>query len=266
MPPRPPHPLVQEFLDAWVYPTGFSGPGVEFRLRMTERCLPVWNGATVRALKAGEADQRSAGDEWKIQRALAGYALEGPQMSIKQMATQLLSVSLDQQERFIDLQRMRARQLWDEMKHGQLNADVLLRGRWVAREDDLMEDVRANAQDNLAYFGLTSMFAHIHPLARAAQNYFVEGIACLTIAAALQVIEDPLIRHQMRSQQLEELMHFMEGKYQLDALALTSEDQRPIEEAFDFLLKPWATSMSPAFGGRARPEPGPAADPPARAS
>ena len=91
--PRPNHPLVQEFLDAWVHPTGFSGPGVEFRMRMTARCLPVWNGATARAVKGGEADQRATGDEWKMERALAGYALEGPQMSIKQMSTQLLSVS-----------------------------------------------------------------------------------------------------------------------------------------------------------------------------
>jgi len=28
-------------------------------------------------------------------------------------------------------------------------------------------------------------------------------------------------------------MHFMEGKYQLDAYALTPEDQQPMEEAFD---------------------------------
>jgi len=244
------HPLVQKFLDDWVYPVGFTGPGVEFRLRMTERCLPVWNGATARALKAGEEDQQTRGDAWKIERALAGYALEGPQMSIKQMATQLLSVPLPMQERYIDLQRMRARQLWDEMKHGQLNADMLLRGGWIEREEELMDDVRANAQDNLAYFGLTSMFAHIHPLARAAQNYFVEAIACLGIAATLESVEDPLIRHQMRSQQVEETMHFMEGKYQLDAYALTPEDQAPIEEAFDFLLKPWATQMNPAFGGR----------------
>jgi hypothetical protein len=167
------------------------------------------------------------------------------------MSTQLLSVPLAMQERYIDLQRMRARQIWDEMKHGQLNADVLLRGGWIRREEELMDNVEANAQDNLAYFGLTSMFAHIHPLARAAQNYFVEAIAYLGIAAALEVVEDPLIRHQMQSQQFEELMHFMEGKYQLDAYALTHEDQQPIEEAFDFLLKPWATKMSAAFGGRA---------------
>ena len=249
---RPNHPLVQEFLDAWVYPVGFSGPGVEFRLRMTARCLPVWNGATARAVKAGEADQRTPGDGWKIERALAGYALEGPQMSIKQMATQLLSVPLSMQEQYIDLQRIRARQIWDEMKHGQLNADVLLRGGWIAREEELMDDVRANAQDNLAYFGLTSMFAHIHPLARAAQNYFVEAIACLGIAATLKVVDDPLVRHQMQSQQVEERMHFMEGKYQLDAYALTPAEQGPVEEAFDFLLKPWATTMNPAFGGRTR--------------
>jgi len=248
--PRPNHPLVQEFLDSWVYPVGFSGPGVEFRLRMTARCLPIWNGATARAAKTSAADQQNPSEEWKVERALAGYALEGPQMSIKQMATQLLSVSIPMQEQYIDLQRMRARQVWDELKHGQLNADVLLRGGWIKREDDLMEDVRANAQDNLAYFGLTSMFLHLHPLARAAQNYFVEAIAYLGITAALQAIDDPLIRHQMRSQQLEELMHFMEGKYQIDAYALRAEDQKPIEEAFDFLLKPWATRMSVAFGGR----------------
>jgi hypothetical protein len=245
------HPLVRDFLEAWVYPTGFSGPGVDFRMRMTARCVPIWNGATLRALKSGTADDERDGDAWRIQRAIAGYALEGPQMSIKQMSTQLLSVPLPMQERYIDLQRMRARQIWDEMKHGQLNADVLLRGGWIAREEDLMDDVRANAQDNLAYFGLTSMFAHIHPLARAAQNYVVEAIACLGIAATLQVVQDPLIRHQMRGQQLEELMHFMEGKYQLDAHALTPDEHRPIEEAFDFLLRPWATTMNPAFGGRA---------------
>ena len=51
-------------------------------------------------------------------------------------------------------------------------------------------------------------------------------------------------------------MHFMEGKYQLDAYALTPEDQKPIEEAFDFLLKPWATKMSVAFGGREAGESG----------
>lgn len=249
---RPNHPLVQEFLDAWVHPTGFSGPGVEFRMRMTARCLPVWNGATARAVKGGEADQRATGTEWKMERALAGYALEGPQMSIKQMSTQLLSVSIEQQERFIDLQRMRARQIWDEVKHGQLNADVLLRAGRIRHEDELMESVEANAQDNLAYFGLTSMFAHLHPLARAAQNYFVEAIACLGITATLRVVDDPLIRHQMKSQQAEELMHFMEGKFQLDAYALTPAEQRPVEEAFDFLLKPWATTMNPAFGGRPR--------------
>ena len=139
--PRPNHPLVQQFMDAWVTPTGFSGPGVEFRMRMTARCLPIWNGATARAVKGGEADRRLTGDDWKMERALAGYALEGPQMSIKQMSTQLLSVPMDQQARYIDLQRMRARQIWDEVKHGQLNADVLLRAGRIKKEDDLMASV-----------------------------------------------------------------------------------------------------------------------------
>ena len=247
--PRPNHPLVQEFMDAWVTPTGFSGPGVEFRMRMTARCLPIWNGATARAVKGGEADRRLTGDDWKMERALAGYALEGPQMSIKQMSTQLLSVPMDEQARYIDLQRMRARQIWDEVKHGQLHADVLLRGGWIKREDELMADARANTQPKLSYFGMTAMFPHIHPLARAGQHYYTEAMACLAISATLSVIDDPLVRHQLRSQEAEEMMHFMEGKYQMDAYALTLADQKPIEEVFDFLLKPWALEPSRALGG-----------------
>ena len=40
-----------------------------------------------------------------------------------------------------------------------------------------------------------------------------------------------------------------EGKYQIDAYALTPEDQKPIEEVFDFLLRPWASEPSRALGG-----------------
>ena len=47
------------------------------------------------------------------------------------------------------------------------------------------------------------------------------------IAATLSVIDDDLVRHQLHSQSAEEMMHFMEGKYQIDAYALTPEDQKP---------------------------------------
>ena len=93
------------------------------------------------------------------------------------------------------------------------------------------------------------MFPHIHPLARAGQHYYTESMACLGIAATLSVIDDDLVRHQLHSQSAEELMHFMEGKYQIDAYALTPEDQKPIEEVFDFLLRPWASEPSRALGG-----------------
>ena len=69
------------------------------------------------------------------------------------------------------------------------------------------------------------------------------------LGATLSVIDDELIRHQLHSQSAEELMHFMEGKYQIDAYALTAEDQKPIEEVFDFLLRPWAPEPSRALGG-----------------
>ena len=244
-------PLLQDFLDKWVYPTGFSGPGVDFRLRQTERCIPLWDKLVTQAIQSAEQDLKAASDEWKAARARAGYAAEGPFMSIKQMSTQILSVTVDEQSKYIDLQRMRARQIWDEVKHGQLHADVLLRGGWIKREEELMNDARANTQPKLSYFGMTAMFPHIHPLARAGQHYYIEAMACLGISATLSVIDDPLIRHQLRSQEAEEMMHFMEGKYQIDAYALTPEDQKPIEDVFDFLLRPWVSEPSRALGGSA---------------
>jgi hypothetical protein len=242
-------PILRDFLDKWVYPTGFSGAGVEFRLRQTERCLPLWDKLVAQAIEFAEKDLKSGSDEYKALRARAGYAAEGPFMSLKQMSTQILSVEINEQRDYIDLQRMRARQIWDEVKHGQLHADVLLRGGFIKREEELMNDPRANTQPKLSYFGMTAMFPHIHPLARAGQHYYNESMACLGIAATLSVIDDALVRHQLRSQEAEEMMHFMEGKYQIDAYALTPKDQKPIEEVFDFLLRPWAPEPSRALGG-----------------
>jgi hypothetical protein len=41
-------------------------------------------------------------------------------MSMHQMSTQLLTVSIPEQEIYLDLLRMRARQLWNEVRHGLL--------------------------------------------------------------------------------------------------------------------------------------------------
>ena len=101
-----------------------------------------------------------------------------------------------------------------------------------------MQEVRANYSGSRAYFGLTATFPHIHPLARAAQNYHTEAGACLGIRCTLEVNKNPLAIHENLSQYYEELMHFMEGKYQMDMFCLTPEDQKPVEEALDFLLWP----------------------------
>ena len=241
------HPIVQDFLDKWVYPTGFSGPGYEFRMRFTERCLPAWNVATQRAVEAAEQDAKDPSREWLKTNAMAGYAGEGPQMSIKQMSTQLLSISIEEQAKYIDIQRMRTQQIWDEVKHGQLHCDVLLRGGFFEKEEDLMDSADANTLGILSYFGLTAMFPHIHPLARNAQHYFFEGTACMGIAVRMQYMDDPLDLHDNLSQYPEELMHFMEGKYQMDAYALTEAEQQPIEEALDFMMQPWAPTLADAL-------------------
>ena len=87
-----------------------------------------------------------------------------------------------------------------------------------------------------AYFGMSMMFPHIHPLARAAQNYYQEANACIGIIAYLDRVDDPLVRHEHLSQRDEELMHFMEGKFQIDFLCATEETQKPVEDALDYLL------------------------------
>jgi len=241
------HPILQEFLDKWVYPTGFTGPGYDFRMRFTERCLPAWNVATLRSVEAAEKDAKDPSREWLKSNAMAGYAGEGPQMSIKQMSTQLLAVKIEEQEKYIELQRMRTQQIWDEVKHGQLHADVLLRGGFFEKEEDLMESADANTLGILSYFGLTAMFPHIHPLARNAQHYFFEGTACLGIAVRIKYMDDPLDLHDNLSQYPEELMHFMEGKFQMDAYALTEAEQKPIDEALDFMMQPWAPTLADAL-------------------
>jgi hypothetical protein len=62
-------PILRDFLDKWVYPTGFSGAGVEFRLRQTERCLPLWDRLVAQAIQFAQKDLKSGSDEYKAVRA-----------------------------------------------------------------------------------------------------------------------------------------------------------------------------------------------------
>jgi hypothetical protein len=70
----------------------------------------------------------------------------------------------------------------------------------------------------------------------AAQNYYQEAIACLGIMAYLRLVDDPLVRHEHLSQRDEELMHFMEGKFQIDMYCATPETQAPVVNALNYLL------------------------------
>jgi len=231
------HPLLEQFLEKWVWPTAPGAGGAPFRRRITEeKCLKGWEVALHSSLTEIEKGLASGTDDWQRRVALGGYAGEGVQMSIKQMSAQLLSVNLTEQEKYIDLQRMRARQVWDECKHSKLHAEVLMAKGWIKDERELLQNSAAHTQPLPAYFGLSMMFPHIHPLARAAQHYFVEAIACLGIAAYIHLVDDPMTRHEHLSQRDEELMHFMEGKYKIDTYCTTPENQKPVEDTLDFLL------------------------------
>ncbi len=78
------HPILQEFLDKWVWPTAPGAGGVAFRLRLTEeKCLKGWEIALQSTLNEIEKMRSSSDEQWKRQLALFGYAGEGVQMSIK---------------------------------------------------------------------------------------------------------------------------------------------------------------------------------------
>jgi hypothetical protein len=231
------HQLLEQFLDKWVWPTAPNAPGAHFRRRITEeKCLGGWEAALEGSIREIEKSLATGNEDWMRRLALGGYAGEGVQMSIKQMSAQLLSVDVSSQERYIDLQRMRARQVWDECKHSKLHAEVLMAKGWIGNEEELTHNPAAHSQPLPAYFGLSMMFPHIHPLARAAQHYMVEAIACLGISAYLSLVEDPMVRHEHLSQRDEELMHFMEGKYTIDTYCCTAAEQQPVENTIDFLL------------------------------
>ena len=158
------HPILEQFCDKWVWPVMPGAPGAEFRLRLTrEHASRAGRSRWQRTLAEIERELASNDEDWKKDRALRGYAAEGVHMSIKQMSGQLLSVDIADQERYIDLQRMRARQVWDECKHSKLHADVLLGKGWIKHERELEDIAAANAQPLPAYFGMSMMFPHIHP-------------------------------------------------------------------------------------------------------
>jgi len=100
-------PILEQFLEKWVWPTAPGVRGAPFRLRLTEeKCLKGWEMALQSSLTEIEKGLASGSDDWQQRVALGGYAAEGVQMSIKQMSAQLISVDLTEQERYIDLQRM----------------------------------------------------------------------------------------------------------------------------------------------------------------
>src|SRR5260370_716144 len=100
------HPILEEFLDKWVWPTMPGAPRAAVRLQLTkEKCIRGWEISLQRTRGEIEEELGSEDEAWKKDRALRGYAAEGVHMSIKQMSGQLLSVDIADQERYIDLQR-----------------------------------------------------------------------------------------------------------------------------------------------------------------
>src|SRR5258706_608628 len=79
------HPILEEWLNHWVWPTPFRGPGVDFRMHLTrERLVPIWNRIVIRALEGAKATE-SKYNQGEYPNAFGGYAGEGPRMSMNQM-------------------------------------------------------------------------------------------------------------------------------------------------------------------------------------
>src|SRR5712692_9662722 len=72
------HPILEKFLDKWVWPTMPGAPGAEFRLHLTkEKCLKGWEISLQRTLGEIEEELGREDEAWKKDRAMRGYAAEG---------------------------------------------------------------------------------------------------------------------------------------------------------------------------------------------
>src|SRR5256885_7761584 len=112
------HPILEQFLEKWVWPTAPGARGAPFRLRLTEeKCVKGWEVALQSSLAEIEKGLASGTEDWQRRGALGGDAGGGVQMSLQQKSAQQLSVNLTHQEQKIDPQRMRGRPGGDECKH-----------------------------------------------------------------------------------------------------------------------------------------------------
>src|SRR2546425_11557194 len=99
------HPILEAWLNDWVWPTPFTGPGVDFRMRLTrERLGPVWNRIVLRALEGAPATEAKY-NRGEDPNAFGGDSREGARPSLNQMCNQLISGSISQQEKKLDLLR-----------------------------------------------------------------------------------------------------------------------------------------------------------------
>jgi hypothetical protein len=88
------HPLLDQFLEKWVWPTAPGARGAPFRLRITEeKCLKGWEIALHSSLTEIEKGLASGSDDWQRRVALGGYAGEGVQMSIRCQPSSSRSIS-----------------------------------------------------------------------------------------------------------------------------------------------------------------------------
>src|SRR3989442_9741268 len=83
------HPLLEQFLEKWVWPTAAGARGAAFRLRLTEeKCLKGWEVALHSSLSEIEKVLASGSEDWKRRVALGGDTGGGGAMSFKHMSTQ----------------------------------------------------------------------------------------------------------------------------------------------------------------------------------
>jgi len=68
------HPILEQFLDRWVWPTMPGAPGAEFRLRLTkEQCIKGWEISLQRTL--GEIEEELGREDEAIVTLEAGGRL-----------------------------------------------------------------------------------------------------------------------------------------------------------------------------------------------
>ncbi len=209
-----------------------SGPGAKFRQELDrgqrDRCVPdpfALHDSYVHMVM----EMNRHGDWFWL--SLLGQLADVEYLAIREMTHWMNGINDLWQPGYFDWQSGLARQALDEGKHAKVFLDVLI-------EKGLIDDDRGIYKEEYldwtqrtpmlwAINGKLLKLRHVHPAARAANQYFGER-AFLGPLLAMGCVADPRVADSFLSQLDEECFHVNLGSFALDQVATTPEAQAAV--------------------------------------